>query len=321
MTAIGTSATLLVAAGMGQTLGDLLVLAAVLGLVACGYQQGLFFAILMLFHALAAVVASLAFAEPLAGWLVAVDMPKAYAFAAAALLGAVIPAVGIRLAIGAAVPQDAVRFEPLVDKIGGGAIGAMAGVIVAGGVLILMSLAPLPDSLVIDSSKLRFDMGKRMLQSFVRCVEFDPERRRLLLEGEPWKAVDKDDMGRPRYPLRPEPPEPPADGSPAPPFELPPTGLWSEPFADRNGNKTWDQGEPFLDDDGNGVFSRAVQADDLSGNQDREVGLLDRYATRQWEKWRVNAATWDDLELPVDAPATEEGEQAVDETPAPPPSN
>ncbi len=168
MTAIGTSATLLVAAGMGQTLGDLLVLAAVLGLVACGYQQGLFFAILMLFHALVAVVASLAFAEPLAGWLVAVDMPKAYAFAAAALLGAVIPAVGIRLAIGAAVPQDAVRFEPLVDKIGGGAIGAMAGVIVAGGVLILMSLAPLPDSLVIDSSKLRFDMGKRMLQSFVR---------------------------------------------------------------------------------------------------------------------------------------------------------
>jgi hypothetical protein len=269
----------LVATSMLQRFGDLIVGGIVLALVAYGAQNGLFLAVLAGMHALVSLVVALAFADPLSALLVSFELPAAYAFPAAygLLLGGT--AVAIRLAVGSFVPAEVVRFAPMIDKLGGGLLGAVAGIIVAGIFLITCSIAPIPEAFRIDGSKLGYDMGTRMLRTFARCVEPDDAKRALLLDGE------------------------------QPPKSAPANGLLcSEPFFDGNRNGTFDGTEEpkerYVDEDGSGSFTPTRPFEDVNGNGRRDIGLLEYYRLGAWRNVHVmhspTVASPDSATVPID---------------------
>jgi len=245
------------AATMLQPFGGPLVLALAAGMAYYGFKQGLFLATIAGLHALIALLGALGLAGAVADWLLLAEVPRAYALPGGFFGVLIVLAVGIRLAVGAAVPPDTVRLAPKFDKVAGGIVGAVAGLVIAGAVLIGFSIAPVPPAYRIDGSKMKLDMGSRMLRTFVRCVAADETSRRLLLEGEPGTPVDPAAKQRP----------------PA----------WSEPFVDANGSLTYDDGEHYIDTDGNGSFTKELKANDLNGDGRRDVGLLERYRSGHWE--------------------------------------
>ena len=299
-------------AGLMQSLGDLVVIGLVLGLGFFGASSGLFIATVTAMHALTTFVVALGFAQPFASLLVSLDMPPMYAFPAAFGILAVGIAVALRLLIGHYVRADAVEFEPIIEKVGGGLLGGVAGIIVGGTLLVAMSIMPLPESLQIDASALRFDVGGGMLRTFARVAVPDQAQRKILLEGDAastdgdgWKLVATDEAtGKQVYPEKPLPPDPPADGSAPPEFVPPPPGMWSEPFADLNGNGDWDAGEPYLDLLADSAFTKAALFSPTSypdhtyvgPKEGFFVGLQERYQRHQWERWKLVEATWEDIE-------------------------
>lgn len=250
----------LLAAGILQRFGDLIVGLIVLGFLGFGAGSGIFLAVLAGMDALASLVVALAFTKPVAALLMTFEMPEKYAFAAAFVLLLVGTATALRLAIGRWVPPDVVRFAPLIDQLGGGLVGAVAGMVVAGALLIACSILPLPEALVIDGTKLKFDMGTRLLRTFARCVEPDESARAFLLDGEP--------------------PAPEATGL-----------VCSELFADTNRNGKYDaegdSRERSIDADHNGAFTPQLPFADTNSNGKRDVGLLERYRLAAWERAAV----------------------------------
>jgi len=239
-----------------QPLGAPLVLGLMAALAFYGYRRGLFLATLAGLHALAASVAALGLTGPVAAWLELADVPRHYALPGAFLGVLIAAAVGIRLAIGAMIPLDAVRLPPRIDQVGGLIVGSLAGLVAAGGVLLALSIAPVPPTWRIDGSRLSLDMGSRVLDVFSRCLGVDPKTREVLLRGEPGA--------------------PPAAGQPVT------RPGWSEPFVDANGSLARDDGEPFLDTDSNDAFTPELAAADINGNGRRDIGLLEHYRLGQW---------------------------------------
>jgi len=317
-------------AGLMQSLGDLIVIGLVLGLGFFGGTSGLFIATVTAMHALITFVMALGFAQPFAGLLVSLDMPPMFAFPAAFGILAVGTAVALRLLIGHYVRADAVEFEPIIEKVGGGLLGAVAGIIVAGTLLVALSIMPLPESFRIDGTALRFDVGSGMLRTLARVAVPDPAQRKILLEGDAvstdgdgWKLVAVDEeTGKRAYPEKPLPPDPPADGSPPPEVPPPPPPeMWSEPFADLNGNGDWDAGEPYLDLFADTAFTKAALFSPTSypdhkfvgSKEGFFVGLQERYQRQQWERWKLIEATWEDIEEFTKAEANPETVNAAED--------
>jgi len=325
---------MLLAASILQRFGDLIVGGVVLALVAFGVQNGLFLAVLTGMQALLAIVVALAFADPLAALLTTFELPVVYAFPVAFGLLLIGTAVATRLAMGGYVPAEVVRFAPIIDKLGGALVGAVAGIILAGTLLIACSIAPVPEAFRLDGSTLGYDMGTRMLRTFARCVEPDDAKRAVLLDGEPGTvsepspagplltaANDKNDVPDPQMQTKrdqqvdtdkqdkkgkkskletekkPEPPPPPP----------PPPPLWSEPFADFNGNKQHDDGEPYLDTDRDNAFTARLVVNDPNANGKRDIGLLERYRLHAWGRQVISVITRDEV---MDVPAAEASQPA-----------
>jgi hypothetical protein len=332
---------MLLAASILQRFGDLIVGGCVLALVAFGVQNGLFLAVLAGMQVLLVLVVSLAFADPLSALLTTFELPVVYAFPAAFGLLLVGTAVATRLAVGGYVPDEVVRFAPIIDKLGGALVGAVAGIILAGTLLIACSIAPVPDAFRIDGSTLGYDMGTRMLRTFARCVEPDDAKRAVLLDGEPGtvseplppvappvldaldakadalaqqeqaksdKPRDNDKQDKKGKKAKAENPPPPP---PAPP---PPSPLWSEPFADFNGNKQRDDGEPYLDTDRDKAFTARLVVNDPNANGKRDIGLLERYRLHAWGRQVISVVTLDEV---LAVPAAAET-QAAESAPAAP---
>ena len=264
---------LILAASALQRFGDLIVVGIVLAMAVYGSHFGLFLAVLAGMHALVSLVVALAFAEPLAALLRGMEVPEAYAFPAAFAALFVGAVVVIRLAVGGFVPADVVRFKPAVDKLGGGLMGGLAGYVLAGAVLIGCSILPLPSSLRIDGSALKFDAGTSLLRTFTRCVAADEPARSLLAMGEQ--------------------PDQAAAGGPS----------CSELFVDVDGNDAFDDGEPYLDADGNGSFTIQLPFTDANGNGWRDVGLIERYRLGSWRNTKVLYAPTIDSPPTADVPA------------------
>jgi len=80
--------------------------------------------------------------------------------------------------------------------------------------------------------------------------------------------------------------------------------MWSEPFADLNGNGDWDAGEPYLDLLADRAFTKAALFSPTSypdhkfvgSKEGFFVGLQERYQRHQWERWKLVEATWEDIE-------------------------
>jgi hypothetical protein len=257
----GTGLTVFAAAGALQPFGTLLVLAIVAGMAAFGFLYGFFLAILAGLGAIATLLVAFGLGEAVASLLVAVEMPADYALPVSIGVLAVAGALAVRFGIGGAVGEGTLRFSPLVDKIGGVLIGGLAGVVIAGTLLVLLSAMPIPAAYSIDGTQTKYDLGTRVLKTFASLIEGDAAAREVLLDGE---APAGEPAGGPET---------------------------SELFVDINGNGLFDgegeAAERYLDRDGNGSFTPRVAFTDTNGNGVRDIGLLERYRLRAWQKLRV----------------------------------
>ena len=188
-------------------------------------------------------------------------MPADYALPVSIGVLAVTTAVAVRFAIGGAVEEDTLRFSTLIDKIGGVLVGGLAGAVIAGTLLVVLSALPIPAAYRIYGTQTKFDLGTQVLTIFAGLMEGDATARRVLLNGEA-----------------------PADD--------PASGLeTSEVFVDANGNGLFDGegdgAEGYLDHDRNGSFTPRVAFTDNNGNGVRDIGLLERYRLGAWQKLRV----------------------------------
>lgn len=234
--------------------GDFLVAVSVIGLALYGWRQGVFIATLIGLQVLASFVAALALSSLVVDLVRAAEfVPPGRLLAVAYLLTFLACVVGIRLAIGAFVPEMAVPFAPLLDGGLGLFIGAVAGYLLAGALLVAWSLAAMPGSLRFTPAGLSLDPGSFVLKTFARCVAIEPARRTELLEGNagaaPWPAAPR----------------------------------CSEPFVDLDGDGKHSSGEPFLDVDGNETFTPSLGFRDTGNDRRRRLGLLECYRLGAWE--------------------------------------
>lgn len=170
---------------LARLAGDLIVAMALAGLGLYGWQNGIFLAVLAGLQLLGAFVGALACAPMVAAGVEALDCPPAQSLGVGYLVTFLGGLLATRLAIGAAVPEGAVRFAPIIDQVTGACLGAVAGFVLAGSLLIGWSLFDMPESVRLDVGSLKLDAGARLLVTFGRCVEPNPERRATLLGGDP----------------------------------------------------------------------------------------------------------------------------------------
>jgi len=123
---------------------------------------------------------------------------------------------------------------PYADYIGGGAVGVLNGIVLAGVLLVLWSMMPFAKFLPQDfgrvrTEKLPVDAGSLMLRFYSHCTRTMGGSRTFLLHDEP-VLVDEDlPLGVPDR-LR------DIDG------DREPDPVPGESFEDRNGNGKWDRG-------------------------------------------------------------------------------
>lgn len=252
-----------------STLGQLCAgWAAVLPLAALaiyGWYRGAFLATIAGLQVLAAFLAAVALASPVAPFVESLGCPAAQSLAVAYGLVFAGVVIVVRLAVGATVPEGAFRLAPLVDQAAAVAIGAAAGVVLGGAILVGWSMADVPAWIRLDNTHQPLDTGGRMLWSFARFVGDDRQPWPLVLDGDrPAGAPD-------------------AAGS----------ILASEPFADLNGNGVWDAAgspggadEPYLDVDADGGFTRELAWADATGDGRRSTGVRDCYRLADWRRVR-----------------------------------
>ena len=290
-------------AGIFQTLASLLAVAIVLGFIAYGFMHGMFRSVLAGMQALVSFVVTLTFTPMITEVLIAVDMPPSYAFPIAVLILVIGTTVGVHMLVEKYISSESIPLLSMIDKIGGAFVGGAAGYIASGGILITLSLMPLPESYELNHAELQLDLGAPLLRTFARIIEPDSEKRNLLLNGEVWPTVSSEN-GTPQYPEKPLPPEPKdlPEGQTPPPFVPPPPNIWSEPFVDLNNNKQRDDNElVYLDVNKDRQFTEnALIAPPEDNDLNRFVGLLERYKENNWWRWRVNQSTWEDL-YPVES--------------------
>jgi hypothetical protein len=155
---------ILLAASPLQPFGNLVVLAIVAGMAFYGWQNGILLAALAGMGVWLSLVAGLGFAEPLRGQLVGLQCPPAFAFPAAFGLVFLGLLIGTRLAIGGGIREGSGRFSSLVDGIGGLLVGILAGWVVAGAVLVAMSILPVPEAARLTGHTLSLDAGSWLLR-------------------------------------------------------------------------------------------------------------------------------------------------------------
>jgi len=248
-----------VTAAASAPVADLLTAACVLGMIVFGGQRGLFLATAAAFAVLTAFFSALAFGPDVAAVLESFDVPAAISLPAACIATAVVVAGAWRVAVDGMVRDDDMRFGGRVDTLGGIAVGAVAGLLLAGAVQVGWSMLELPQRMRLDPAALRLDAGTRMLTAFARGVRTDPGGRERLLDGTLGPAAT------PTTPAR----------------------RVSEPFDDINANGAHDDGEPYLDEDGSGGFTPDRRLGDRPGATGDEHGLRRRYRLAAWRRIRM----------------------------------
>lgn len=249
---------------------DLLVAAVVLAATIKGAQAGLFRSTIAALMAVTAFLVPLGLVNPLARWLTSMDAPPRAAPILAFLLLLAATSAGIRRLTSRMVSEGVMRLPRVVDVGGGGALGAIAGAVIAGNFLVAGSILPIPPPFRANPRGNTLDAGAWMLDMFAHCLEADRRARSILFEGEPPTDGRRAEI---------------ADGNPdeaaAAAWRAAPCAA-SEPFVDTNRNGRHDEKEVFLDTDGNETFSPRLLFDDTNANGRRDIGLLERYRLGHW---------------------------------------
>ena len=249
--------------GITDIVGNMLAFGAIAAIAFFGFRHGLFLAVVSALVVLTGFFMAVALSPSLAphiestGLSTAASLPAAYA----AILFLILAVA--RVAIGGIFAEEDVRFRPVVDRFGGAAVGALAGVMLGGALLVAWSMCELSHVWRFNAPAMSWDSGARCLWAFGRWLEPDVERRKVLLNGN----VAKDEK---------------ANG-------VNKIIRASEPFDDANGNWTRDENEQFLDYDKDGKFTLDQEVvDDLHGKADvRDAGLIERYWLSAWRTLRV----------------------------------
>ena len=230
-----------------------------------GWYRGAFLAAIAGLQVLAACLAAVGLAAPVSGFVESLGCPAAQSLAAAYALVFVIVIVGIRLAVGAGVPDGAARLTPIIDQAAAVMLGAVAGAALGGAILVGWSMADMPAWIKLDNTHQPLDSGGRVLWTFARFAAGSGVPWQILLDGDR-PAAAGDESG---------------------------SIMASEPFADANANGTWDAattadapGEPYLDVDRNGDFTRELGWIDAAGDGRRSTGIRECYRLADWRRVR-----------------------------------
>lgn len=240
--------------------GDGLQLVALVAMAGFGFRHGFFLALLSALVVVTAAMAGVSLAPGLASHLELMGMPARVTLPAAYFsLLALVGTLG-RLAVGAALTDEDMRFRPMTDRVGGVLAGAFAGMLLGGALLVGWSMCEVPGTLRAETPSMHGDSGTRLIRAMLKLAGSDEASRLLLLDGDPWSRGSDGKVIRA-----------------------------SEPFADVNDDWKRDEHEPYLDHDRNGAFTMDQPVVDLpQGTPDtRDAGLLDRYRLSAWRNLRV----------------------------------
>ena len=258
------------------------------GLALLGWHLGVFRSTATGLLLLGGFLTAMAAARPVSGLVEALGCPASQSLAVSYLFVLAAVAAGGRAALGGLVPEAAVRVAPAVDRVGGAVLGAAAGVILGGALLVGWSMADLPAWIRLDNTHQPLDSGGRLIATFARFAAGSAAARDLLLAGDRPAAADAEE-GVIRA---------------------------SEPFADIDGDGRWDPGptadtagEPYLDADGDGRFTPDLGWHDPAGDGRRSAGLRDCYRLADWRRVRCmhapRIASPATAEIPENTPVEE----------------
>lgn len=238
------------------------------GMAIYGWFHGGFLAVVASLQILASSVLAMVCAPTIAEIILLFGASASASIAAAYFLVLLASLTLIRIAVGATVPEGAVRFAPFTDHVVGACVGGIAGALLSGAILVGWSMAPMPNWLRLDPGGLPFDPGQKILWCFSRWSEATPKAAGRLFSGD-------------------RPATDPAAGSGI---------VASEPFVDLNGNGRYDAGgqddpaavepERFLDLDEDGRFTPALRFTTAGGDGRRVIGLMDCYRLGEWRRIR-----------------------------------
>jgi len=191
--------------------GDLLVAGIVLEMAWLGAKMGLFRGVVLGMQSMAACIAALAVSGRMALWLAQhAAIPPTTALGVVFLVILAATAIGMHYAIHSLIAEREVSLPPMINTIGGGLGGGLAGISFAGAILIAWSMLPIPAALRIDTTRLALDAGAKMLNTFAYCLEIEPRARERLLDAYRLAA-----WNRPKEPAVLEPmPEPEPEPEP-----------------------------------------------------------------------------------------------------------
>lgn len=271
---------MLFADSMLQRFADPIFFLIVAILAWLGSRYGLFLATVWGLQAVASVVAAFAITDHVDGLLMWAGMTNEFATvwrqSIAFVTSVALVAIVIRLAVGGAIQEGATNYAPLVDLAGGGIVGAAAGLVVAGTLQVILAMAPLPESMAFDPTKVGWDLGRGIIDLVGHCApSMTSEERGIMMDGEPGFRPEKEDPSKAL--LAPAPVDPSL-----PVLQKIEQPQWSEVFADVNWNQQWDEGEKYVDADGDGDFTWCLRSNDLNTNKTRDIGLRERYGLGPW---------------------------------------
>ena len=270
---------MLFADSMVQQSAGLITILIVALIAWLGSRYGLFLATVWGLQAVASVVAAFAITDHVDGLLMWAGMTNEFAMvwrqSIAFVTSVTLVAIVIRLAVGGAIQEGATNYAPLVDLAGGGIVGAAAGLVVAGTLQVILAMAPLPESMAFDPTKVGWDLGRGIIDLIGHCApSMTSEERGIMMDGEPGFRPEKEDPSKAPPPAPVDPSQPVLEK-----IELP---QWSEVFADVNWNQQWDEGEKYVDADDDGAFTWCLRTNDLNTNKTRDIGLRERYGLGPW---------------------------------------
>lgn len=264
-----------VATAPGSTLAQIfagwMAILPIAALAIYGWFHGIFLAVIAGLQILLSFVIALTWSRPMASSLEMCGCPVGHSLALAYWVIFAVCIVAIRITVGGGVPEGVVRFNKLADHCGGATLGAVAGGVLGGALLVGWSLTNGPAWMRFEADGLPFDGGRRMLWTFARWTTPSNEAATTLFTGDA-AASRRDNKTKVRA---------------------------SEPFVDMNGNNVRDFGvgtaadgvpERFLDLDGNGEFTIDMVFVDHNDDGQRTIGLGDCYRLGDWRRSRSQHA-------------------------------
>lgn len=169
--------------------------------------------------------------------------------------------------------HGAIVVQPLVDRIGGALVGGVAGFLLAGAVLVTLSILPLPGMLKPAGGRMFLDAGRYALRVVGRFAPDDRDGWAMALDGEP--AARSSSLS---------------------------AKLTNEPWCDVDGDSAPTEADRYRDVDGGGTYTKDLYFVDVDGDGARRIGVIDKYVSGCWDA-SLNSSTRERPDVKKPAPS------------------